>query len=193
MTTPRPGATQGEVRFGCQLPEVNAGPVAMRHHLAAAIVRNRLQRILRESLGASYGVHARAVELADGTAYLDLRTNVENGKLSSALHEIHRTVDDLAARPVEDRALQWARYSEATGVALSQMSNEAVADSILERTRHGLSPDLSDVRRDLDAVSTKDIQSDFQQCLTSHPALSIIGEEAVVQSAMKAGWRVASP
>jgi zinc protease len=193
LTTPRPGATQGEVRFGCQRPDVSAGPLAMRHHLAAAIASDRLHRILRESLGASYGVQAQAVELADGTAYLDLRTNVENGKLSSALREIHRTVDDLAARPVDDRALQWARYSEATSVALSQMRNGAVADSILERTRHGLSPDLSEVRRDLDAVSTTDIQSDFQQCLARHPTLSIVGEEAIVQSAVKEGWRVATP
>jgi zinc protease len=193
VTTPRPGATQGEIRFGCQLPEVSAGPVAVRHDLAAVVANDRLQRILRETLGASYGVHVRSVELADGTAYLDVRTNVENGKLSAALREIHRAVDDLAARPIDDRTLEWARYSKATSLALSQMRNETVAASILQRTRHGLSADLAQVGRDLDAVSAKDLQADFRECMHGHPTLSIVGEEAVLQSAVKEGWRVATP
>jgi predicted Zn-dependent peptidase len=189
VTTARPGATQGEIRFGCQLPEISAGPVAVRHDLAAVVANDRLQRSLRETLGASYGVHVRSVELADGTAYLDVRTNVENGKLSAALREIHRAVDDLAARPIDDRTLEWARYSKATSLALSQMSNETIAASILQRMRHGLSADLAQVRRDLDAVSAKDLQADFRECLRGHPTLSIVGEEAVLQSAVKEGWR----
>jgi len=172
-------------RYPCTWPGVWPGG----HDLAAAVASDRLQRILRESLGASYGVQARAVELADGSAYLDVRTSVENAKLSSALGEIRRLVDDMAARPIDDRTLEWARYTKATSVALSQMSNEAVAASILERSVHGLSPDLAEVKRDLDAVSPKDLQSDFQQCLRGHPTLSVVGEEAVVKLAVREGWR----
>jgi zinc protease len=189
VTTPRPGATQGEVRFGCQLPDVSAGPVAVRHDLVAAVASTRLRRILRETLGASYGVQVRSVEFADGSAYLDVRTSVENGKLPSALREIHRAFDDLAARSVDDRTLEWARYTRATRVALSQMRNEAVAASILQRTKHGLPADLEEVRRDLDSVSAKDLQTDFRECLGRHPTLSIVGEDAVVKLAVKEGWR----
>ena len=189
VTTPRPGATQGEVRFGCQLPAVSAGPVAVRHDLAAAVARGLLHRVLRDKLGASYGVHARAVELAGGTAYLDLQTSVENGKLPSALRELRRFLDEMAATPIDEQTLGWARYSKASSVALSQMSNSAVAFSILRRTSLGLSPDLAEVGRDLGAVSAKDLQSDFRHCLGAHATLSIVGEPAVVQSALKEGWR----
>ncbi|MFL5277084.1 MAG: M16 family metallopeptidase [Myxococcales bacterium] len=188
VTTARPGATQGEIRFGCQLPDISAGAIAVRHELAAVLARDRLERILRDSLGASYGVHGRTVELADGTAYLDLRTDVENAKLPAALRELHDLVDRLAAKPMDDQTLEWARYAESSGVALSQMSNEEVATSILRRTRIGLSPDLGEVARDLASVSAKDVQGDFQQCLKAHPTLSIVGEESVVQAAVKEGW-----
>jgi zinc protease len=188
VTTSRPGATQGEVRFGCQLPEVSAGSVALRHDLAAAVVRKQLKRVLRDRFGASYGVQARAVELSDGTAYLDVSTSVENAALPVALRELHRVVDQLATTQVPDQTLEWARYNKASGVALYQMSNDNVAGSIARRTRLGLSADLGDVKRDLDMVSAKDVQSDFQQCLRAHPTLSIVGEEAVVQAAVKEGW-----
>ena len=183
----RPGASQGEVRFGCQLPDLGGGLVAVRHDLAAAIAGDRLQRVLRESLGASYGVHARAVKLADRTAYLDIETDVE--KLSIAFRELRGAIDAMATAPVDQRTLEWARYSKASELARSQMSNEEVAASILQRMLHGLSPDLAEIRRDLDAVSAKDLQSDFQACLAGHPALSIVGEEPVVQAALQAGWR----
>jgi hypothetical protein len=188
VTAPRPGATQGEIRFGCRLPDVGEGRVAVRHQLAAALVRDRLKRILRDTLGASYGVSGRAVELADGSAYLDLRTDVENGKLPAALSELHGLIDRLAATPMNDLTLQWARYVSASSVALRQMSNEDVASSIVRRMRLGLSPDLGEVSRDLDAVSAKDVQSDFQQCLLGHPTLSIVGEDSVVQAAVKEAW-----
>ena len=117
-----------------------------------------------------------------------MRTDVENGKLPAALRELHGLVDRLASTPMGDLTLQWARYAEASGVALRQMSNDEVALSIFRRTRLGLSPDLRELSRDLAAVSAKDVQSDLQQCLASRPTLSIVGEEAVVQAAVKEGW-----
>lgn len=189
LTTPRPGASQGEIRFGCQLPEVTSGPVAVRHELSALVLRDRLSRILRERLGATYGVQVRAVELPGGTSYLDLHANVENGKLTAALGELHRLLDQLAAAPVAADALLWARYKKASSVALAQMTNAAVASSIVQRTRFGLSPDLAEIRHDLASISEKDIQADIQHCLSAHPTLSIVGEEQVSQTALKEGWR----
>jgi zinc protease len=189
LTTPRPGGTQGELRFGCQLPDVNTGPIAVRHELSARVARDRLWHILRETLGATYGVQVQAVELQGGTAYLDLRANVENGKLTSVLSELHKLLDQMAAAPVGPDALLWARYKKASSVALDQMTNGAAASFIFQRTRLGLSPDLVEIRRDIDSVSEHDIQADFQYCLGSHPTLSLVGEEPVLQAALKEGWR----
>ena len=189
LTTPRPGGTQGEIRFGCQLPEVTSGPVAVRHELFAEVARHRLSQILRERLGATYGVQVRPVELLGGASYLDLRTNVENGELASALGELHGLLEQLAAAPVGEPALLWARYKKASSVALSQMSNAAVASSILQRIRLGLSPDLAEVRQDMSSISAQDIQADMQYCLGSHPTLSIVGEQPIVERALKEGWR----
>jgi len=190
VVMPRPGASQGEVRFGCQLPDVNGDDaVAVLHDVAAAIAADRLQHLLRASLGASYGVHVRAVKLADGTAYLDIQTDVENGKLAPALRELRGAIDGLAAAPVDARTLKWARYTKASEIAAGQMSNAEVASSIQRRKRLGLPPDLGQVKRDLDAVTARDVQSDFAACLARNPALAIVGEEPVVQAALKTAWK----
>jgi zinc protease len=189
LITPRPGGTQGELRFGCRLPDVDTGPIAVRHEISARVARDRLWQILRETLGATYGVQVLPVELQGGTAYLDLSANVENGKLASVLSELHKVLYQMAAAPVSPDALLWARYEKASSVALHQMTNGAVASSIFQRTRFGLSPDLAEIRRDIDSVSERDIQADFQYCLGSHPTLSLVGEEKVLQAALKDGWR----
>lgn len=189
LTTPRPGGTQGELRFGCQLPEVTTGPMAVRHDLSAEVARNRLWQILRERLGATYGVHAQAARLSGGTAYLDLHANVENGKLAAALGELHQLLEQLAGAPAAGDALLWAKYREASSVALDQMTNGAVASSIFRRSRLALQPELAAVRQEIASVSAQDIQADYQYCLGAHPTLSIVGEESVVKAALKQGWK----
>jgi len=98
-------------------------------------------------------------------------------------------LERLAAAPISDQTLQWARYDKASSVALTQMTNGTVASFIHQRKRLGLSPELADVRQDIASVTDKDIQSDFQYCLDTRPTLSIVGEEPVVKTAVTAGWR----
>lgn len=189
LTTPRPGASQGELRFGCLLPEVTSGAVAVRHQLAARVASARLWEALRERLGATYGVRVQAVLLPGGAAYLDLSANVENGKLVPVLGELHKLLAELAAAPPGNDELRWARYRKASSVALGQMTNASMAKSVFERTRLGLSPDLAELRNELDTVTAAEVQQDFQRCLGARPTLSIIGEESVVQAALKDGWK----
>ena len=189
LSTPRPGASQGEVRFGCRLPAAGTGAVAARHALAAQVAQDSLWAVLRERLGASYGVHVQATVLDRATAWLEVRTNVENGKLEAVLAELQRTFEKLAAAPADEGALGWARYEEASAVALGQMTNHGLARSILQRTQLGFPPELAELRRELGAVNAQDLQDDFKACLASNPTLSIVGEEAVVQAALKSGWR----
>ena len=129
------------------------------------------------------------MELPGGAAYLDLSANVENGKLVPVLGELRRLLAELAAKPPTDDELLWARYRKASGVALGQMTNASVAQSIFERTRLGLSPDLAELRREMGAVTAAEVQQDFQHCLGARPTLAIIGEESVVRAALKDGWK----
>jgi hypothetical protein len=188
LTTPRPGGTQGEIHFGCVLPQVASGAMAVRHQLSARVLQARL-RVLREQLGATYGAHASAVELAGGVSWLEARANVENAKLSAGLGELRRLLEGLAAAPVDEQTLQWARYGQASSVALGQMSNHALASLIRQRVWLGMPPDLAQVGPDLEAVTEKDIQADFQSCLGGQPTLSIVGEEAVVKAAVQQSAR----
>ena len=189
LPTPRPGATQGEVRFGCLLPEVTASAAAARHHLAARLLQDRLFRSLRETAGATYGAAARAVTLEGGTAYLEVVVDIENAKLTLALREGRRTLFELAEAPPGEVELSWARLERAATIAFGQITNEAAAAQLLARAQMSYSLEPGDEQRELESVSAEDVRADFQHCLRSNPTLSLVGEDSVIRSAFAAGWR----
>lgn len=192
FATPRPGGTQGEVRFGCRLPDVTSGAMAARHGLAAAVARTRLWDLLRDKLGATYGVRVHSTTLPGGTSWLEVGANVENAKLAAVLGELRKVLQDLSTTPVSADALGWARYERAAGVAKSQLSNGAFAGAVLARARLGLSPDLAEVRGELESVTAQDLVADFKSCLATQPTLSIVGEEAVARAALDAHGKAAA-
>jgi zinc protease len=189
LPTPRRGATQGEVRFGCLLPEATASAAAARHHLAARLLQDRLWRSLRETAGATYGALARAVTLEGGTAYLEVVADVDNAKLAPGLRETRRTLFALAEAPPGEAELSWARLERAASVAFGQITNDAAAAQIIARAQMGYSLEPGDEQRELESVSAEDVQADFQYCLKSNPTLSLVGEESVIRSAFESGWR----
>lgn len=189
LATPRPGGTQGEVRFGCRLPDVTSGSLAARHDLAATVARERLWDLLRDKLGATYGVRVHAKALQGATAWLEVSANVENGKLTAVLGELRKTLEELATKPVSANAIGWARYEKASAVAKSQLTNGALAAAILARARLGLPPDVVEVRSEVESVTALDLMADFKSCLAAQPTLSIVGEEGVAQAALRDGWK----
>jgi hypothetical protein len=80
----------------------------LEYQLLATIVRSKLEKILREDLGATYAVTEGKRTFRGGTSRLALRTNVENGKLGAALRHLH---DVLAGTSfIEAKDLDAARW-----------------------------------------------------------------------------------
>jgi zinc protease len=188
ITVARPGASQGEVRYGCVLPRAKDGADATRQSLLAHVVGDKLQASFRSKLGASYGVSVRAARLRDGDGYLEVSSDVENGKLAQVLTELRLGLRVLAAVAPPADALAWARYEEASHAARQETSNEGITALLLERALHGLSTDPQALRAELAAATPAGLQADLKACLASNPTLSLVGDAAVIEAAAQA-WK----
>jgi zinc protease len=83
----RPGSTQAEIRVGCRMPKADADEF-LRQDVLAHVVGDRLDAIIRKSLGATYGFHAGVETLRGGSSVLYLWGAVENGGLEAALRVV---------------------------------------------------------------------------------------------------------
>jgi zinc protease len=185
LVSNRPGATQAELQFGCLLPEAKEGPVLARHEVSARVLEDRLWKVLRQKMGATYGIYAGASTRRGGTAYLDAGGAIETGKLGAVLGNFKAVLAALGAEPPTADEIAWAKVRRANGRASANMTNRGIAAAALRSARLGFA--ISG--EDLGTVTAEDVRADFQYCLRGNPTLSIVGAEPVVRSAFKDAWR----
>jgi zinc protease len=189
LVTDRPGATQTRVEFACLLPRVGDGATAARLAIGAAVLQERLTRVEREDLGATYGPSVFAATRRGGEAFLEVGSMVEPGKLAPALAGLKRTLASVGAQPVSADEVAAAKMRLASRAAAAQMTNLGIVWSHLTRMRMGYALSGPDAAADFVAVSPEDVRSGFQFCLQGNPVLSLVGEEKAVRAAVQAGWR----
>jgi zinc protease len=186
VVTHRPGATQAELRFGCLLPPATKAAVDVQHDVGAAIAGGRLGKVLRQQLGATYGIHATAWVRAGGSSYLEITGAVENGKLGKALATLTSTLTDLATTPASPNALAEAQLALARGNATAHVTNRDIAMALLGARGTGYPVERVDGYAKLLApVSAEAVQGDFKRCQAGRPTISIVGDEPIVRAAIK--------
>ncbi|UQA61491.1 M16 family metallopeptidase [Polyangium aurulentum] len=194
VVTHRPGATQAEVRFGCLLPPTERAAVEVRHDLVGALVENRLGKVLRQQLGATYGIDANAWVLAGGSSFLEVTGAVENGKLGKALATLTGTLTSLAEAPASPGALAEAKLALARHVATAYVTNGDITRSVLGLRLRGYPLQDGDAYgKLLAAVPAEAVQRDFKRCQGGQPTISILGDEVIVRAAIKEASTPAAP
>lgn len=186
LVTHRPGATQGEIRFGCLLPPAQ-GSGAERAVLAS-LLGERLQDTLRRRLGASYGMHASAHSLRGGAAHLTVRGDVDNGRLPRALIELKRALDALEHGKFAPGEIDAARWRVARSYGTRFLTNASIVSTILGFRNEDR--DLTAIDAfpgDLAAVTADALAASFARCNTA-PVLSLVGDEPALRAAIAAAW-----
>jgi zinc protease len=110
----RPGATQAVIELGCRMPSM--GWMDEVHARAVAVALSARIGSVRQSRGASYGLHAWVETLRGGTGVLHVGGAVENAGVSSALRTIQNEIMRLAA--LKGSELDRGRWAIATGYNL---------------------------------------------------------------------------
>jgi zinc protease len=188
LVTPRQGATQSELLFGCLLPEAKTASIGARHLVAAEVLSDRLWTAVRIKLGATYGIGARAVYFRGGTSYLQVNGAVETGKLGPVLAAIQGALTTVRTEAPAPANLSWAKIKAADGSAVANMLNEGVISGEVKRATMGFAFE-NPADESLESVTGEEVRADLEQCLRSRPTLSIVGDEPTVRAALKEGWK----
>ncbi|MFL5373143.1 MAG: M16 family metallopeptidase [Myxococcales bacterium] len=189
LVTNRSDATQTHLEFACLLPRGDDSAAAERYAVAAAILQERLWKVAREELGATYAPYVQASVRRGGIAYLEVSSLVEPGKLVPVLGAVKRTLASIAAQPASADELAAAKMKIAGLHAAAQMSNLGIVWRHLTNARMGHAIAERDPTAELAAVSAEDVRAGFQSCLSENATLSLVGDEKNVRAAVEAGWR----
>jgi zinc protease len=188
LVTHRAGGTQGELRLGCLLPAADNRTFVM-YDVMADMIGKHLFKVVRQQLGASYGLHGRAVTLRGGSSHMLVEGNINNSKLTAALKVIREYWDGLPNGEFDEQEMNRARWALARDYNLRFTSTGAIAGEVLSTRNLGWGIDAIDRYPDALASITKaDLQRAFRVCRESS-VLSLVGDQTTVNAALKESWR----
>lgn len=156
----RPGSAQTEVRVGHvgvarQIPDYHA--LAVMSAILGGLFDSRLQRLLREERGYTYGVNA-GYEMRRAAGPFGVRTAVQTEVTVPALHDILDQVAGMVAGPPSGRELDAARDYLVGVFPLRFETAGQVAAALAGLVIHGLPDDeLDRYRPAVGAVSGEDV------------------------------------
>jgi zinc protease len=180
----RPGATQGEIRFGCLLPPAGGA----RYDVMAHLLGDRVYDVVRRSMGGSYGFSAHATTYRGGAAHLSLTGAADNAHVADALGALRRALILFEQGHFKDHEVDVARWRVARSYAVRFTTNAAVVGAILAARNEDR--DLASIDRypeDLVAVTPEALAADFARCQAA-PVISLVGDEPTLRDAVAKVW-----
>jgi zinc protease len=188
VVTPRPGATQSQLRFGCLLPPPDRGSLA-QYDLAANVSQEQLTDIVRRKLGASYGFHGAIVALRGGATELVVQGDVETASTGRALAAMREALTSFAQGKLDSQAIDRARLRLASHFGVAFDTTRSLVSAILDARNRGASlASIDAYAEDLIRPSPAEIGAVFARCLAGRPVVSIVGDEPAVRAAITEAW-----
>jgi zinc protease len=182
----RPGATQGEIRFGCLLPPPGASRA--RYDVMARLLSERVNGAVRFSMGASYGLGAQVVTYRGGAAHLSLTGSVDNAHVADALAVLRRTLILFEQGHFREKEIDVTRWRAARSYAVRYTTNASVVASILATRNEDRDLRAIDAYpEDLIAVTPEALAADFARCQAA-PVISLVGDEPTLRQAVERAW-----
>ena len=178
----RPGATQVLLRMGCLLPASDARTDAVRD-VAAGIVKDRLQTVLRRQLGSTYGVQVGAEARRGAGAVLEISAAFDNASFPAAWSELRGVVDSST----------WATLATPESVALAAgglassrlRGNErsaTLAASVLDAWNAGWPLDAPDQYIGyLASIAPDEVNATLARCAAG-TEVALLGDESTIRA-----------
>lgn len=183
VTRPVAGATQSMVLIAMPAPEPGT-PDATAFDMAARILggtfKSRLNLILREQKGWSYGISAQTNgNKGIGNAMLYVQAAVDTVHTQESLAEIRRIVKALATDPITQTEFDTARKTMKAEFLSSVTNADSMTNLVagLETTGFTLA-DLSTYLAEIDKLTLSDVQKQATAIAALPMAVSIAGDPA---------------
>jgi zinc protease len=181
----RPGSAQTEIRVGHvglprRIPDYHA--VSVVSAILGGLFNSRLQRLLREERGYTYGVGA-GFEFRRSAGPFSVRTAVETEVTAAALADIMDELRGISARPVSEDELREARDFLIGVFPLRFESPAQVAAALAGLVIHGLPDDeLDRYRPAVAAVTADDVARAAAHIRPDEASIVLVGDAARIQS-----------
>ncbi|MGH2468198.1 MAG: M16 family metallopeptidase, partial [Candidatus Limnocylindrales bacterium] len=184
----RPGSAQSEVRVGHvglprRIPDYHA--VAVLQTLLGGLFNSRLQRLLREERGYTYGIGA-GFAFRRGAGPFAVRTAVQTEVTAPALRDILDVLDGLTATPPTAEEVRAARDYLVGVFPLRFEEADRVAGAVGELVALGLPDDeLDRYRPAVTAVSAADVARASGHIRPAEAAIVIVGDAGRIRSGLE--------
>jgi zinc protease len=185
----RPGSAQTEIRVGHvglprRIPDYHA--VSVVSAILGGLFNSRLQRLLREERGYTYGVGA-GFEFRRSAGPFSVRTAVETEVTAAALTDIMAELRGIRARPASEDELREARDFLIGVFPLRFESPGQVAAALAGLVIHGLPDDeLDRYRPGVAAVTADDVAEAARHIRPDEASIVLVGDAARVQAELEA-------
>lgn len=187
----RPGSPQTEVRIGHvglprQIPDFHA--LSVMSSILGGLFNSRLNRLLREERGYTYGVGA-SFDLRRAAGPFSVRTAVETDVTGPAVADILGELRRIREAPVEEEELREARDFLVGVFPLRFESPPQVVAAIASLVLHGLPDDeLDRYRPAVASVTADEVQRAAQHVRPDDAWIVLVGSaEAVTPGLREAG------
>jgi zinc protease len=181
----RPGSAQTEIRVGHvglprRIPDYHA--VSVVSAILGGLFNSRLQRLLREERGYTYGVGA-GFEFRRSAGPFSVRTAVETEVTAAALADVMGELRGISARPVTEDELREARDFLIGVFPLRFESPAQVAAALAGLVIHDLPDDeLDRYRPAVAAVTAEDVATAAGHIRPDEASIVLVGDAARIQS-----------
>ncbi|WP_095960115.1 M16 family metallopeptidase [Corallococcus macrosporus] len=184
LLTPRPGASQAQVRLACRLPTATP-ELEARYALMAELIHVHASGEMRFRRGATYGFSARPWLGRGGAAHLVLEGALDAQRMGEGIGTV-RDILASFAKEVPARTLERARRGLLAQQAVSFISSEAWVDALLTARVRGFSPEAVTGRpARLQAVTAESLREAFEGC-HQRLVVSVTADEGQARSAIQA-------
>jgi predicted Zn-dependent peptidase len=183
LVTPRAGSQEVALQLGCLLPETADVRRAAAHEVLAELVRDRIDRRVREELGAGDKVQASATLLAGGTATLVVTATLSRADLPGVLADVRERWEDFSHGRLADDEITRARRRAAARVTTELTTSASIASKLLEAHRRGWGEQALDRQDLIEHLTRADLEPELAVC-RQRTVLSLIGDPPVVERAL---------
>jgi zinc protease len=185
IVTHRPGASQAELELRCLLPPADARRDAL-YDVVSDFVGAWIANDLRQRYGSTYGVHVTSYTLRGGSAYLVIRSNIDNGRLALALRALRSfwTSSVKGGAPADD--VRRSRDTVTIHRLLRYDTSPALADGLVERWNQGWELEtIDDAPADIASVQPAEVDAALRTC-AANMVIGVTGDEGVIRTAFAA-------
>jgi zinc protease len=185
----RPGSAQSEIRVGHvglprAIPDFHA--VVVLQTVLGGLFDSRLQRLLREERGYTYGIGA-GFAFRKGAGPFSVRTAVQTEVTGPALRDILSVLDGLTTSPPTEEEVRLAREYLVGVFPLRFEEADRVAGAVAELVALDLPDDeLDQYRPSVAAVRVEDVARATRHVRPQEAAIVVVGDAERIRSDLEA-------